>query len=308
MIEVWRGSINTWECDEMGHMNMRFYLAKAWEGMAVMAHRMNMGHAFRREHGATMRPRDVHIRYLREIRPGQPFFVRAGIVSTGEDDAEFCFEVIHAPEGPLAATVRMRVDHVDRVNGRRFPWARSIAATFDGLMAAPDEERGPRSVDWAAAPRAGETVSLEEVERQGIAVIGRGAFQSIDAGIHDVIRPHAIMGRISDCVPNLMAKWRSESAGAQGVRQVGGVLLETRIVFRRWPRPGDLFQIHTAVRDVQPRTHHFIHWMLDPVSGRPWMTMQACAAAFDLEARKLIEIGDGHLQALKDAAPGDLSV
>ena len=30
---VWRGGVNTWECDEMGHMNVRFYLAKAMEGL-----------------------------------------------------------------------------------------------------------------------------------------------------------------------------------------------------------------------------------------------------------------------------------
>ena len=35
MIEVYRGSINTWECDEMGHMNVRFYVAKMMEGLAA---------------------------------------------------------------------------------------------------------------------------------------------------------------------------------------------------------------------------------------------------------------------------------
>ena len=26
-LEVWRGGVNTWECDEMGHLNVRFYVA-----------------------------------------------------------------------------------------------------------------------------------------------------------------------------------------------------------------------------------------------------------------------------------------
>ena len=34
MIELYRGSINTWECDEMGHMNVRFYVARMMEGLA----------------------------------------------------------------------------------------------------------------------------------------------------------------------------------------------------------------------------------------------------------------------------------
>jgi len=28
-IEVWRGGVNSWELDEMGHMNVRYYGARA---------------------------------------------------------------------------------------------------------------------------------------------------------------------------------------------------------------------------------------------------------------------------------------
>ena len=40
---LWRGNANTWECDELGHLNVRFYMAKAQEalggldGLAVVA-------------------------------------------------------------------------------------------------------------------------------------------------------------------------------------------------------------------------------------------------------------------------------
>ena len=36
-IEVWRGCVNTWECDEMGHLNVRFYVARAMEGLVGLA-------------------------------------------------------------------------------------------------------------------------------------------------------------------------------------------------------------------------------------------------------------------------------
>ena len=32
-LEVWRGSVNTWECDQMGHLNVRFYVARSAEGL-----------------------------------------------------------------------------------------------------------------------------------------------------------------------------------------------------------------------------------------------------------------------------------
>ena len=37
-VEVWRGGVNTWECDEMGHLNVRFYVARAMEGLVTADH------------------------------------------------------------------------------------------------------------------------------------------------------------------------------------------------------------------------------------------------------------------------------
>ena len=47
MKTLWRGSCNQWDCDEMGHMNVRVYVEKQLEGLAVFAHALGMPHAFR---------------------------------------------------------------------------------------------------------------------------------------------------------------------------------------------------------------------------------------------------------------------
>ena len=46
-MEVWRGGVNTWECDEMGHMNVRFYVANAMEGLVGLAAALGMPEAFK---------------------------------------------------------------------------------------------------------------------------------------------------------------------------------------------------------------------------------------------------------------------
>ena len=45
--EIWRGGVNTWDCDEMGHMNVRVYVEKQLEGMVAFAHHLGMPEAFR---------------------------------------------------------------------------------------------------------------------------------------------------------------------------------------------------------------------------------------------------------------------
>ena len=45
-LEVWRGGVNTWECDRMGHLNVRFHVAHAAEGLVGLAAGLGLPRAF----------------------------------------------------------------------------------------------------------------------------------------------------------------------------------------------------------------------------------------------------------------------
>ena len=75
MIELYRGSVNTWECDEMGHMNVRFYVAKQMEGLAILTHSLDLRQAFRPGNTSTLLPFDQHIRFMKEVHPGRPIYM-----------------------------------------------------------------------------------------------------------------------------------------------------------------------------------------------------------------------------------------
>ena len=86
-VEIWRGGLNTWECDEMGHMNVRFYVTRAMEGLAGLAAQLGLPHAFAPGAGATLLVRDQHIRFLRECRPGAALHMTGGVIEMGEEEA-----------------------------------------------------------------------------------------------------------------------------------------------------------------------------------------------------------------------------
>ena len=87
MIEVYRGSVNTWECDEMGHMNVRFYVAKAVEGLATLAALIGMPDAFCADATSTLLVREQHIRFLKEAHAGAALHMVGGVVEMGESEA-----------------------------------------------------------------------------------------------------------------------------------------------------------------------------------------------------------------------------
>jgi acyl-CoA thioesterase FadM len=107
MIELWRGNANAWECDELGHMNVRFYLAKASEALANLAEHAGLGGVFRADTHATLRARDIHIKFLAEARPGAPLAIQGGFESHDADTARLVLLMSHAGTDQLAATFRI---------------------------------------------------------------------------------------------------------------------------------------------------------------------------------------------------------
>jgi acyl-CoA thioester hydrolase len=123
-VEVWRGGVNTWECDEMGHLNVRFYVARAIEGVAGLASRLGMTSAFCAAADTTLALRDQHIRFLREARPGAILHMRGGVVDMGECDARLLLVLLHSFTGEPAASFQFVLSHVTARDLRAFPWTR----------------------------------------------------------------------------------------------------------------------------------------------------------------------------------------
>ncbi|HYD73663.1 MAG TPA: thioesterase, partial [Candidatus Binatia bacterium] len=66
---LYQGSVNSWECDDGGHLNVRFHFERAMIGLAHFARALEMPRAAA---GATLAPLEAHIRFLKEARPGAP--------------------------------------------------------------------------------------------------------------------------------------------------------------------------------------------------------------------------------------------
>src|SRR5262245_31151972 len=103
---LYKGSANAWECDEMGHLNVRFHVERAMMGLAALAQQIGMPRASQAQAGATLQPLDLHIRFLKEARPGAPLQMRGGVLEIGESDALFYAELRHL-DGSVSSTFRI---------------------------------------------------------------------------------------------------------------------------------------------------------------------------------------------------------
>ncbi|MBV8593299.1 MAG: thioesterase family protein [Caulobacteraceae bacterium] len=271
----------------MGHLNVRFYVAKALEGLVVLAAAMGLDGAFRPNALATLLVKDQHIRFLREARPGAALHMTAGVLEVGESDARLLFLLHHSSDGELASAFHTVVVHATARETRPFPWSDETRAKADSIVIAAPERARPRSVALDAVP--GEA-NLAAADRLGLHRLAAGAFGGADCDVFGRMRPEVFIGRVSDGVPTLAAALRGPDAEPMANR--GGAVLEYRLVQRAWPRAGDRFVIRSGLAGVDARTQRLVHWMLDPETGRAWGTAEAVAVALDLEARRVVPISE----------------
>lgn len=296
-VEIWRGGVNTWDCDEMGHMNVRHYVVRAQEGLIGMAAELGLPHAFSPHANATLLVKEQHIRFLREAHAGAPLYMLGGVIEMSACEARILQLLIHPASGELAATFQTTVVHATPRDGQPFPWPKVARERAEALKVAVPERAQARSINLSPFTP---TANLARADALGLSRIGLGGLLPSDCDVFGRMRTEQFIGRVSDGIGTFIHPFRDvvvEHAEHKPQR-MGGAVLEYRIVHLAWPRAGDRIEIRSGLLGTDARTMRVVHWMLDPATGEPWGTSEAVAITFDLDARKVVPVTDAARAAL----------
>lgn len=299
IVEVWRGGAKSEQLDEMGHLNVRFYVAIATEALMGFSHALGLPGAFRPDAGATLIVREHHIRFLREARARAPLHVTAGILSMEETGARVLFVLWHSLTGEPAATFNTVVSHVTAGELRPFPWPAAAVERARELMCDLPDYAAPRSVPTDPVTSRASLARSEEIGMQHIAA---GAIRLGDCDAFGRMNAEVFMGSIVSGIPQFGNGFRQAVMEATDPlpKRVGNAALEYRLLYLDWPRVGDLYVMRTGMLEIDKRGMNVVHWMLDPVSGRAWGSCQAYITTFDLDARKIMLVPEAAKKALDE--------
>jgi len=297
-VEIWRGGVNTWDCDEMGHMNVRHYIVRAMEGLAGLAAELGLPHAFTPYANATLLVKEHHVRFLREAHAGATLHMLGGVIEITDTEARLLQLLVHSATGELAATFQTTVVHATPREGEVFPWPRITRERAAELMVEVPEKARARSIDLSPfTPTAG----LERARTLGLQRIGLGALSPTECDVFGRMRAEQFIGRVSDGIGSFIGPFRDvivDHADHKPTR-FGGAVLEYRLAYLRWPQAGDRVELRSGLMGADPRTMRMAHWMIDPATGLAWGTSEAVAITFDLDARKAVPISPAAQAALK---------
>ncbi len=252
MRDYWRGSVEAWECDEMGHMNVRFWVRRALDGMMLIATELGCERAYAPEATATLLPLRQHIRFLKEAREGVPLFFRGGVVSLSETDITFYGEIVHTLDGAIGATFLTTMAHVEAKTGRCYPWPERTRALAAAILVEVPKHGSPRSIAFDTPT---DLFEAETLVARGFQQVGLSAVRIEDVDVFNRLYPEGMIGRVSTAVPNLMTAWRDQATAELSAqdgqpRKAGAAVLEYRLDYQSWPGAGDFMAVYTGVAEV----------------------------------------------------------
>lgn len=279
MIVIGRGSVQQEECDVMGHMNVRHYVARVADALSWL-----MLEAGLPPSRGALSVLDQHLRFLREMAPGTPFTILGGVVEMTADRLRTFAEIRNSATGLPAATVVTDLGFA----GRPLPQGLSI----DALRVGVPDHAAPRGLTFQP-PRA--VPSRAEALAMGLAEAYRGAVRPDECDLDGVMRSDGVIARVWDGVPNL----RNRGTGL-GVKEegIGGAALEYRLLHLKPLRAGQLVTVTSGLRALGEKTTTWTHLLHDGETGAPVAAAEAVGVAFDLKARKAIPIPEAQRAAL----------
>ncbi|PHR60102.1 MAG: hypothetical protein COA43_07320 [Robiginitomaculum sp.] len=302
-VETYRGEALAWETDELGHMNMRYYFARAAEARALFFTKLQLGRVYKHEAFSTLVIARQHVKYHKEVRPGQGIVVHTGVVSV-ENDSMVLVHVITNPAakrgeiwqagdylGGLSATIVETVKHVARRTNESFAWpSRALALTGDYMVEMPKIAQA-RNIDFEAIlADPNDEPSVAKADALDLPCIGQGMFQMDECDVFGHVLTHNMVGRISNSVQHLIQAWPDIDFASES--DITGALLEACAQYCRWPKAGDCFVIRSGLRSVNSHTSELCHWILDPVTGKCWGSFLGVACRFNMKTRKLVKLDE----------------
>jgi len=276
-----RGAINPWECDQWGHLNVQFYLAKASDAQAHLAARLGLTPSRLRSIAGGLMPASDRALFRRELRAGDIYFIRSGIRAVAADGTlDIASSMVNQETGIESAAFETRLRWVARDRTTSLPWPDDVAdaaATLAGELA---ELQRPK-------PMANVPPAQRQFER--LMLTYRGSVEAWECDSEAVAPPRAHIARFNDAITHLFRAMKIDRAElfASGL---GSAALDYDITYHRPMRAGKAVEIHSGMLALSDKVYHLVHYVLDSASGELITTIVVAALFFDLASRKSVAI------------------
>jgi acyl-CoA thioester hydrolase len=128
MFETARGTVHTWQCDHMGHANLRAYGEFFEQALWHVFHRIGITPSVLRGDSIRMAGVQQSINYRKELLPGDLIVVRSRLAELKERSLKMVHEMQHVESGEVCATCELTAVCLDAQTRKPRTFPAEVAA------------------------------------------------------------------------------------------------------------------------------------------------------------------------------------
>ena len=288
-IDSCRGSVAAWEVDHVGHFTVAYYHQRIEDAGFAVLETLGLGPAYVVRSRRGCLTTDCDVRYLHELRGGDIYHVRSGVLALEEAALVVGHMLFESASGALCTSVEQRVAHVDMATDEPIALAedqrRAVEAHRVDWQEPPPERRPRPRGDQGFVDGALDTVKPSEMN-----VLGRSALS------HYIHRFSASGGHLMAAFGMTPAYMRAEQRGLS--------TFEFQLSVTGPLRSGDLVRVQSALVHVGNSSLRLFHRMTNARTGALLATLEQSGVHLDREARRSVPLPDSlRSKALAMLAP-----
>lgn len=284
---LYQGVVTDEQIDHLGHMNVRFYLEKALLGTEALAAAHGLDAASCRKRGALLTLSDAFTRHYREQLSGAPLVVKGGVLGARGDRLRFYHELVNTERDELAAAFVHEVQLQERGLRRPLPIPEIVAkSAAEALVEWPEHGR-PRTLDLERPPKG---LDLGAARERGLAMREERVIEAGECDEDGFFRASGYQDLVWGGVPTNSRASGMPLFELEGGGKFGWATLESRGRLLELPRAGTRIQSFGAEVELARKTSCRHNWVFDVERGTLLCASSIVNLAFDIQARRAIEI------------------
>jgi acyl-CoA thioester hydrolase len=132
--ETARGTVHAWQCDHMGHANLRAYGEFFEQAVWQVFHRIGMTPSVLRGDAVRMAGVQQNITYKKELLPGDVVMVRSRLLELAEKKLRMQHEMVHLESDEICAVSEITAVCIDPGTRRPRAFPPEVAAKAKEIL------------------------------------------------------------------------------------------------------------------------------------------------------------------------------
>jgi len=126
MIETFKGTVYPWQCDNFGHMNVQFYVARFDEANWHLLADCGITPDYFRENNKAIVAVEQNISYHKELFPGDLILVRSKLMEISDKTMIYYHQMLNCQTNEVASEMTLTAVHIDTRTRKAVPFSNEM--------------------------------------------------------------------------------------------------------------------------------------------------------------------------------------